>query len=67
MELAISQVKNLVSQMDDKCEICHKNLIEYQSEEVIDIKGMPTEVGIPTCKTCFDNIQIAIGEISEEY
>ena len=67
MELAISRVKSLILQIDGKCEICHKNTVEYKAEEIIEIKGMPTEVGIPTCRTCFDNIQIVIGELSEEY
>ncbi len=67
MELAISQVKSLVKTVEDKCEICHKNSVDFEAIEIIEIIGMPTEVGIPTCKTCFNNIQIAIGEISEEY
>ncbi len=67
MELAISQVKSLVKNVDDKCEICHKNSVDFEAGEIIEIIGMPTEVGIPTCNTCFNNILIAIGEISEEY
>jgi hypothetical protein len=67
MKMAISQVKGMVCPADDKCEICRKNIVELQPNEIIDIKGMPTEIGIPVCRSCFDNLQITIGEISEEY
>lgn len=67
MELAISQVKRLVVPIDGKCEICHRNEAQFSTDEIIEIKGIPTEVGLSTCRSCFDNIQIAAGEISEEY
>ncbi|MBT3312200.1 MAG: hypothetical protein HN737_11365 [Desulfobacterales bacterium] len=67
MKLAISKVKGMVCPVDNKCEICRKNITERKQNEIIKIKGMPTEIGILVCGNCFDNIQIAIGEISEEY
>ena len=67
MKMAIAHVKSIVTQTDHLCEICRKNPSEIPETAVIEVKGMETEVGIATCKTCFDNIQIAIGEISEEY
>ena len=65
--MAISQVKGMVCPVDNKCEICRKNIAEIQPDEIIDIKEMPTELGVSLCRSCFDNVQIAIGEISEEY
>jgi hypothetical protein len=67
MNLAIERVKQMVSPLDSLCAICHKNAVAYPEDEMIEIKDMPTEVGLPTCKTCFTNIQIMIGELSCEY
>jgi len=67
MKQAIERVQRMFSPSDAVCAVCRKNKIDYSENEGIDIKGMPTEVGIPTCKSCFDNIQIVIGEISDEY
>jgi hypothetical protein len=53
--------------MDHLCEICRKIKSEIPEDTEIDVKGIPTAVGISTCRTCFDNIRIAIGEISEEF
>ncbi len=57
----------MVCHADDKCEICKKNKFEIPANESIEIQGIDTEVGIQTCRTCFDNIQIAVGQISQEY
>lgn len=65
--MAIQRVKELVCHVDDKCEICHTGNVEFPATEMIEVLGTPTEIGISTCKICFDNIQIAIGEISQEY
>lgn len=67
LERAIDQVKSLVAPLEGICGICQKNKSEIPSQEEIDIIDMPTQVGVPTCRTCFDNIRIAIGEISQEY
>lgn len=67
MKMAISHVKSITTQVDLLCEICRKNKSEIPEDTVIEVKGIPTSVGISTCKTCFDNIRIAIGEISEEF
>jgi len=67
MKMAIAHVKSLTTQVDHLCEICRKNPSEISEDTAIEVKGIPTEVGIGICKTCFDNIQIAIGEISQEF
>lgn len=67
MKMAISHVKSLTTQTDHLCEICRKIKSEIPEDTEIDVKGIPTAVGISTCRTCFDNIRIAIGEISEEF
>ena len=67
MELAIEQVKQMFQPVDRVCALCRKNEVDHAEDEMIEIKGIPTEVGLPTCKSCFINLQIVIGEISCEY
>ena len=67
LEQAIEQVKTVVAPVQGICMICHKNLSDIPPEALVEIIGIPTPVGIHTCNTCFDNILIAIGEISLEY
>ena len=67
LDQAIDQVKTVVAPLQGICTICHKNKSELAPETLVEIIGTPTPVGIPTCRSCFDNILIAIGEISQEY
>jgi hypothetical protein len=67
MDQAIEQVKQMFQPSDRVCALCRRNKIDYTGNETIEIKGIPTEVGLPTCKSCFINLQIVIGEISCEY
>ncbi len=64
---AIEQVKTLVAPDMNLCQICHKNTWEFTPETELDIIGTPTAIGLSTCRSCFDNLQIAVGEISMEY
>ena len=67
LERAIEQVKNLFTVTGDICALCHKNKVEIGASRTIEIIGMDTEIGAPVCQSCFDNILIAVGEISQEY
>ena len=67
LEQAIEQVKTVVAPLQGICQICHKNKSVMPPDTEVDIIGTPTAVGLCTCQTCFDNILIAIGEISLEY
>lgn len=67
LDQAIDHVKRLLAPMDGICTICYKKPAELSPETSIDILEIPTEIGIHVCRTCFDNILIAIGEISQEY
>jgi hypothetical protein len=67
MNRAIEQVKTLLSPMGDICGICYKNKADLGPDTVIEVLGLPTAIGLAVCRTCFDNIQIAVGEISQEY
>lgn len=67
LDRAIEQVKNLFTVTGEICGLCHKNKVEIDPSRTIEIIGMETEIGVPVCQSCFDNIQIAVGEISQEY
>ncbi|MBU1167995.1 MAG: hypothetical protein KKD44_00375 [Proteobacteria bacterium] len=67
LDNAIDQVKRLLAPMEGICLICYKKPAELGPDTCIDILDIPTEIGISVCRTCFDNILIAIGEISQEY
>ncbi len=67
MERAIEQVKDLFSVSGEICALCHKNKSEIDPSTTIEIIGMETPIGVSVCRSCFDNIQIAVGEISQEY
>ena len=67
MDLAIEQVKQMFPPTERVCALCRKNEVAHTEEEMIEIKGIPTKVGLPTCQNCFVNLQIVIGEISCEY
>ncbi|GAB6095517.1 hypothetical protein JCM14469_17690 [Desulfatiferula olefinivorans] len=67
MNRAILQVKALLAPMGDICGICYKNKAEFGPDAAIEVMGIETAVGLCVCRTCFDNIRIALGEISQEY
>lgn len=67
LERAIDQTKNLLAPMGGVCEICYRNKPVFGPETEVDILDMPTKVGVDLCQSCYDNILIAIGEISQEY
>ncbi len=64
---AIEQVKTLVAPDMKLCQVCHKNVWEFPPETQLDIIGTRTAIGLSTCRSCYDNLLIAIGEISMEY
>ena len=67
LERVICQVKGLLAPMGGICEICYKNQAVLPYDTLVDILDMPTEIGLEVCQSCFDNILIALGEISQEY
>jgi hypothetical protein len=67
LEQAIEQVKTVVGPVQGICSVCLKNKSEISPETLVEVIGTPTPIGVHTCRTCFDNIIIAIGEISMEY
>jgi hypothetical protein len=67
LEQAIEQVKSVVGPIGGICVICHRNAPDVPPETEIDIIGTLTPLGVPACRTCFENILIAVGEISQEY
>ncbi len=67
MDRAIEQVKALFIVTGEVCALCHKNKSEVDASTTIEIIGMETPIGVSVCRSCFDNIQIAVGEISQEY
>lgn len=67
LERAIDQVKCLLAPMGGICEICYRNKPDLGPDTEIDILDMPTKIGVDICRSCYDNILIAIGEISQEY
>ncbi len=67
LERAMEQVKSLFAETGDVCCLCRKNKAEIDGTGTIDIIGMETEIGVPVCNNCFNNILIAVGEISQEY
>lgn len=67
LERAVEQVKTLFTVAGEICSLCHKNKVEIEAQKTIEIIGEDTEIGRPVCRSCFDNIQIAVGEISQEY
>lgn len=67
LQQAIEQVKTLVSPDRNLCQICHKNTWDFPPETQLDIIGVPTAIGLCTCRSCHDNLMIAIGEISMEH
>lgn len=67
LDRAIEQVKDLFTVTGEICGLCHKNKAEIEPSKTVDIIGIDTEIGVSVCKSCFDNILIAVGEISQEY
>lgn len=67
LERAIDQVKQILAPVDGICAVCYRNSAVIVPETRIEIMDVPTEIGIPVCRSCFDNILIAIGEIVQEY
>ncbi len=67
MDRAIKQVRGLFPVTGEICYLCHKNKSEIDASTKIEIIGMETPIGVSVCRSCFDNIQIAVGEISQEY
>lgn len=67
LDRAIDQVKSLLAPMGGICEICYKNEATLPYTTEVDILDMPTQIGLEVCQSCYDNILIAIGEISQEY
>ena len=67
MDRAIEQVKGLFTVTGEICYLCHKNKTEVDAVTTIEILGEDTPIGVSVCRSCFDNIQIAVGEISQEY
>lgn len=67
LERAINQVKSLLAPMGCMCEICFKNKAVLPYDTQVDILDIPTQIGLEVCRSCYDNILIAIGEISQEY
>lgn len=67
LDRAIEQVKGLFISTGEICGLCHKNKAEIEPSKTVDIIGIDTEIGVSVCQSCFDNILIAVGEISQEY
>lgn len=67
LQQAIEQVKTVVAPNMDLCQVCHKNTWIFPSETEVDVIGTPTAIGVTTCRNCYDNLLIAIGEISMGY
>ncbi|MFA6012675.1 MAG: hypothetical protein WC799_21970 [Desulfobacteraceae bacterium] len=67
LQQAIEHVKTVVAPNMDLCQVCHKNTWIYPPETEVEVIGTPTAIGLTTCRNCFDNLLIAIGEISAEY
>ncbi len=67
IKIAVKNVKKMVSPVDDLCELCRKNKSEIPPTFEIEIKGIMTEIGVYSCKSCLDNIRIEVGILSDEY
>ncbi len=67
LDRAIEQVKGLFMVTGDICGLCHKNKVEIERSKTVGIIGIDTEIGVSVCQSCYDNILIAVGEISQEY
>ena len=67
LERAIEQVKELFNVNGEFCSLCHSKKAEIDTSRTIEIIGIETPVGVSVCQSCFYNIQIAVGEISQEY
>lgn len=67
LQQAIEHVKSLVAPDMNLCQICHKTNWKLPGETTLDIIGTPTSIGLFICENCYNNLLIAIGEISMEY
>jgi hypothetical protein len=67
LERAIEQVRQILTPVNGICGICYRNKASILPDTPIEILDMPTKIGLHVCQSCFDNILIAAGEISQEY